>query len=103
MLFSLLAFTLTERGFASTNTRENNTQKSEENSSGCLVSYGFMPRPMFPYSPFPLALSHPQHLPSFPSHGDVPYFLAVSWGSGPSCLRALHVLPAQLIATFSSG
>lgn len=66
MLFSLLVFAPTKRGFDSTNTRENNTKKSEHNSSGCLVSYGFVPCPLFPYSPFPSSLTHPQHLPFFP-------------------------------------
>lgn len=35
---------------------------------------------MFPYSPFPLSLSHPQHLPSFPSPGGDAVFLSHQLG-----------------------
>lgn len=54
-----------------------------------------------PYSPI-THLYHSYIISSpFPLHGSVPYALAVHWGSGSSCLRATHVLPAHLITIFS--
>lgn len=59
-----------------------------------MVSYVFFPNSQIPHYPI-LSI-----IPASLLHGGTLYILAIGWSSDPSYFRAVHVLPAQLVAAF---